>query len=157
MIRSNAHPLKGRRQGSSAVDEFSLERPLTAFPGAMRIPPPEYCRLAMEGNANFGVEVVTLEYKVITLVANPAKYEAKSLAKDQRIEELERILGQTSRNSGKPPSSDGVAKPPADLLRKDRFRSLRGKTERKSGGQPGHPGITRLRIDHLVRTINHFP
>ena len=66
-------------------------------------------------------------------------------------------MGQTSRNSGKPPSSDGLAKPPADQAPKYRFWSLRGKTERKSGGQPGHPSITWLRVDTPDRIVNQFP
>ena len=50
-----------------------------------------------------------------------------------RIEELERQTKKNSRNSDKPPSSDGLSKKPA-IPRK------RGK--RKSGGQKGHPGKT---------------
>ena len=98
-----------------------------------------------------------LEAENVGLKAELVKSEAKRLAKDQRIEELERSLGQTSRNSGKPPSSDGLAKPPADQAPKYRFRSLRGKTDRKSGGQPGHQGVTRLRVEKPDRIVNHYP
>jgi len=44
-----------------------------------------------------------------------------------RIAELEARLGMTSKNSGKPPSSDGLAKPAPKSLRK------------KSGRGPGRP------------------
>lgn len=52
-----------------------------------------------------------------------------------RIQELEDQLAKNSKNSGKPPSSDGMRKKP-------RRKSLRKKGQRKSGGQPGHEGHT---------------
>src|SRR5213593_1891332 len=67
-----------------------------------------------------------------------------------RIAELERQLGLNSRNSGKPPSSDGLKKPP-------RVSSLREPTGKTTGGQPGHPGKTLRRTDTPDATINHYP
>ena len=53
---------------------------------------------------------------------------AEIAALKARIAELERRLGLNSSNSGKPPSSDGLKKPP-------RVRSLREPSDKPSGGQ----------------------
>jgi transposase len=46
------------------------------------------------------------------LIALIAAQAAKIAALEARIAELERRLGLNSSNSGKPPSSDGLSKPP---------------------------------------------
>ena len=68
----------------------------------------------------------------------------------ERIAELERRLGLNSKNSSKPPSSDGVRK-------ESRTKSERGKSGKNSGGQRGHTGNTlemsktpQYRLDHKV-------
>ena len=54
---------------------------------------------------------------------------------EAEVAELRRQLGQNSRNSSKPPSSDSP-------FTKAEPRSLRRRSGRKPGGQPGHPGAT---------------
>jgi transposase len=62
-------------------------------------------------------------------------------ALQQEVAELKRQLGLNSQNSGKPPSSDGLKKPP-------RVQSLRGRSEKPSGGQRGHKGETLRQINN---------
>jgi transposase len=68
-----------------------------------------------------------------------------------RIAELERQLGLNSRNSGKPPSSDGLKRPPR------RTQSLREASRKKPGGQKGHPGETLRQVTEPDATIDHYP
>ena len=75
---------------------------------------------------------------------------AEVVALTGRLAELERRLGLNSSNSGKPPSSDGLKKPP-------RVSSLREPSGKKTGGQKGHPGETLRRVETPDATIDHYP
>ena len=65
-----------------------------------------------------------------------------------RIEALEKRLKKNSRNSSKPPSSDGLSKPP-------RTGSLREKGKNTRGGQRGHKGETLKQVVHPDKTDVH--
>ncbi len=65
---------------------------------------------------------------------------------EARVEVLETQASQTSRNSSKPPSSDGFVK---------RTKSLRVKSDNPSGGQPEHPGSTLEWSEEVDHVIDH--
>lgn len=87
---------------------------------------------------------------IAALQAENALLRAENAALLGRLAKLERRLGLNSRNSGKPPSSDGLKKPP-------RVSSLREPSGRTTGGQTGHPGETLRQTETPDATINHYP
>lgn len=86
---------------------------------------------------------------VVELSAQLAEMKAQLERANARIAELEAQLDKNSRNSSRPPSSDGLDKPPP--------RSLRGRSGRKPGGQAGHRGQTLCRVERPDRTERHEP
>ena len=71
---------------------------------------------------------------ILTLQQQVYELQKTVAAQAAEIQRLRDQLAKNSRNSGKPPSSDGLKKP--------RTRSLRKKADRRSGGQKGHKGQT---------------
>jgi len=66
-------------------------------------------------------------------------------ASNARVAELERRLGLNSSNSGKPPSSDGLTKPPPARAHRRPERPPRA-LRRPSSGKRRHPGRDRRLI-----------
>ncbi len=80
------------------------------------------------------------------LVEISLSFQEQVQALSKRVTELEQRYGKNSRNSSKPPSSDGPAKP--------QTKSLRKPSGKKPGGQKGHTGNTLKQVknpDHLVK------
>ena len=93
----------------------------------------DFVRYLLEQNASLSNQVTELTATVREL--------------NQTIRELKEQLNKNSKNSSKPPSSDGLKTP---AVKKD--RSLRESSGKKQGAQEGHNGT------HLSVTIspNHF-
>lgn len=72
---------------------------------------------------------------------------AQLMAMQERIKQLEGRLALNSKNSSKPPSSDGLSKPAP--------KSLRPSGQRPTGGQKGHGGNTLRQSAHVDQVITH--
>ncbi len=75
----------------------------------------------------------------------PLQFELTKLM--ARVTELETRLAKNSRNSSKPPGTDGLAKSPP--------KSSRVISGRKRGGQPGHKGTTLERTETPDEVVIH--
>jgi transposase len=70
-------------------------------------------------------------------------------ALQSQVADLAAQVKKNSRNSSRPPSSDGLAKPAP--------KSLRGKSGRKPGRPKGQPGVTMELTDHPDKKVRHRP
>lgn len=84
--------------------------------------------------------ILTLQDAFVALQERVARLEAEN-------QSLRDQLAKNSRNSSKPPSSDGYSKPSP--------KSLRPKGQRKTGGQPGHQGHTLEQVAQPDRIVEH--
>ncbi len=91
-----------------------------------------------------------LEAQVVAQSLIIAELREQNAELKERIDELERRLEMNSRNSSKPPSSDGYNKPKAK-------RSLRRRSGRKPGGQPGSKGHKLDQVANPDEIMEHRP
>jgi hypothetical protein len=95
------------------------------------------------------VRVGDLEADNAGLVAeNTVLRDENAVLRAENIE-LRRRVGLNSKNSSRPPSSDGLGKPPPT--------SMRGRTGRKPGKQPGTSGTTLSQVPVADEEVPHFP
>lgn len=74
-------------------------------------------------------------------------FQAEIISLREQVNMLKEQIAKNSRNSSKPPSSDGFNKPAP--------RSLRKRSKRKPGGQFGHSGQTLKKVEKPDHTIVH--
>lgn len=97
-----------------------------------------------------GVSLERLLARLEELESRVAVLEARNAELEQENAELKRRLAQNSRNSSKPPSSDG----PEQVLPP---RSLRRKSGRKPGKQSGAQGFSLRLVDDPDEIVDHLP
>lgn len=87
---------------------------------------------------------------VVEQAATIERLEVRVAELEGEVGDLKRRLAQNSRNSSRPPSSDGLSKPPVK-------RSLRRPSGRKPGGQPGHGGGRLAVVADPDEVLTHSP
>src|SRR5665647_79009 len=90
----------------------------------------------------WGQQLSTLKEEVTAL-------REENRALKARVGELEAQVRTNSRNSSKPPSSDGLGKPAP--------KSLRKASGRRPGGQVGHEGTTLHQVANPDVVVRHEP
>ena len=97
--------------------------------------------------------LASLQAENARLQAENGELRAELSGLREQVQQLRRRLGLDSSNSGRPPSSDGPSKPPAQ----PRTRSQRGRSGKAAGGQRGHPGTTLRQTERADHTDCHLP
>jgi transposase len=100
-------------------------------------------------NARLREVIEAKDTEVVVLRAHLEAYQAQLGELRAEVEALRARLRQNPRNSSKPPSAEGLAKPAP--------RSQRGKSGRKPGRPKGQPGATLEMTDHPDEVVTHEP
>jgi transposase len=89
----------------------------------------------------------TLVDLLLSALVRVDQLEKQAAEQAATIQKLQDQLAKNSRNSGRPPSSDGLKKP--------KTSSLRRKSGRRRGGQKGHSGQTLIQVEKPDHTQLH--
>lgn len=106
-----------------------------------------------EENLQLKQRIQSLENQVVQLLPFKEKSEQLETVVSQLlqpVQNLEQQLATNSRNSSKPPSSDGFNRP-------TKPRSLGQKSGKPSGGQPDHQGHHLALSDQPDQIVTHLP
>jgi transposase len=99
---------------------------------------------------DFQKEIIVLRADLGLLRRKNTELEKENAILKKEVQHLKDQLLKNSRNSSKPPSSDGFKKEP-----KPKPKSLREKSNRKSGGQKGHKGHKLQRRENPDEVVLH--
>ena len=97
----------------------------------------EFVRFLMKQNEEQSARIAELSAEIASL--------------NQTIKELKEQLNKNSKNSSKPPSSDGLKKPAVN-----KNKSLRESSGKKQGAQEGHDGVHLSVISDPNHIENHM-
>ena len=104
----------------------------------------EFVRFLMEQNSSLSDQVAELTATVDSMNQTITEL-------NQTIKELKEQLNKNSKNSSKPPSSDGLKKPAVN-----KNKSLRESSGKKQGAQEGHDGVHLSVISDPDHIENHM-
>ena len=104
----------------------------------------EFVRFLMEQNSSLSDQVAELTATVDSMNQTITEL-------NQTIKELKEQLNKNSKNSSKPPSSDGLKKPAVN-----KNKSLRESSGKMQGAQEGHDGVHLSVISDPDHIENHM-
>ena len=126
---------------------------MTAGRGVVRrvldVPVPDDAAGLRAANARLRELLADRDARIEELIARLAVVGDQVAGLQAQVADLAARAGQNSKNSSRPPSSDGLAKPAP--------KSLRGKSGRRPGRPKGQPGVTMQLSDSPDRVVRHEP